>query len=118
MVVVMDLLVSALTATVVTGTVLRTRPRLSLTFVIILLSAWAGGIWIRPVSPLMLGVSPLAFGAAGLITALILRTARASFRAGLVPRDHPANHLLRREAVLYFTVVVAVLTVAAVIPLL
>ncbi len=62
----------------------KSRRRVSLFFLIVFLGAWAGGIWLGPVGPTLLGVYWLAFFAVGLVFALVLETV-AAFTAP--PRD-------------------------------
>lgn len=40
-------------------------------FLIIFLGTWAGGVWVRPLGPLLLGIYWLPFLSSGLIVALI-----------------------------------------------
>jgi len=53
-------------------------------FLIILLSSWAGGVWVMPFGPLLWGIHWLPFLSAGLIVALIF-TVSAPQRP---PRSH------------------------------
>ena len=57
-------------------------------FIVILLAAWAGGIWISPVGPLLYGVYWIPFLFVGFLFALLLAT--------LIPPRSPRD---RKEAV-------------------
>jgi heme/copper-type cytochrome/quinol oxidase subunit 2 len=56
----------------VIGRQAKTPRRVILFFVIVFLGAWAGGIWLTPVGPALLGVYWLSFFAVGLIFALVM----------------------------------------------
>ena len=58
-------------------------------FLLIFLAAWAGGIWITPVGPVMLGVYWVSFFVAGLVFALVMEalTTLPSRRAGPSVQD-------------------------------
>jgi MFS family permease len=55
----------------------RSRRRLVIFFSIIFFAAWAGGVWIAPVGPALLGVYWLSFFIAGLIFALVMEAVSA-----------------------------------------
>jgi MFS family permease len=55
----------------------RSRRRLIVFFSIIFFAAWAGGVWIAPVGPTLLGVYWLSFFIAGLIFALVMEAISA-----------------------------------------
>lgn len=55
----------------------RSRRRLIVFFFIIFFAAWAGGVWIAPVGPTLLGVYWLSFFIAGLIFALVMEAVSA-----------------------------------------
>jgi len=55
----------------------RSRRRLIVFFSIIFFAAWAGGVWIAPVGPTLLGVYWLSFFIAGLIFALVMEAVSA-----------------------------------------
>jgi small-conductance mechanosensitive channel len=61
----------------VIGRQAKTPVRVLVFFLVVFLGAWAGGIWITPVGPSLLGVYWLSFFAAGLIFALILEAVAA-----------------------------------------
>jgi hypothetical protein len=61
----------------VIGRQAKSRRRVSLFFLIVFLGAWAGGVWLSPIGPTLLGVYWLAFFAVGLIFALILEAVAA-----------------------------------------
>jgi hypothetical protein len=50
-------------------------------FLILLLLIWAGGIWLQPIGPAVVGVSLLSFVVVGLLLALLF--------AAFVPRTRP-----------------------------
>lgn len=49
--------------------------RFSVFFIIVLLAAWAGGVWLNPVGPPFLGVHWVSFLLVGLLIALLLAAA-------------------------------------------
>ncbi len=51
--------------------------RILIVFFVILLGAWAGGVWITPVGPTLLGVYWLTFFIVGLVFALLLEAVTA-----------------------------------------
>jgi hypothetical protein len=61
----------------VIGRQAKSRRRVIVFFLLVFLSAWAGGIWITPVGPTILGVYWLSFFAVGLIFALVLEAIAA-----------------------------------------
>ncbi len=61
----------------VIGRQAKSRRRVSIFFLIVFLGAWAGGVWLGPVGPTLLGVYWLAFFAVGLIFALVLEAVAA-----------------------------------------
>lgn len=61
----------------VIGRQAKSRRRVRLFFLIVFLGAWAGGAWLSPVGPTLLGVYWLAFFAVGLIFALVLEAVAA-----------------------------------------
>lgn len=64
----------------------RSWRRIVVFFSLVLLAAWAGGVWITPVGPRLLGVYWLSFLVAGLIFAL-LQEALAASPKRIVPRE-------------------------------
>jgi hypothetical protein len=71
---------------VVLGRRARSWHRIIIFFVLVFLAAWAGGVWIGPVGPAILGVYWLSFFVVGLIFAL-LQEALAAFAKRAVPRE-------------------------------
>ncbi len=55
----------------------KSPQRVILFFLIVYLGAWAGGIWITPIGPTVLGVYWLSFFAVGLVFALVLEAVAA-----------------------------------------
>lgn len=55
----------------------RSRRRLIVFFSIIFFAAWAGGVWVAPVGPTLLGIYWLSFFIAGLIFALVMEAVSA-----------------------------------------
>jgi MFS family permease len=55
----------------------RSKRRLTIFFSVIFFAAWAGGVWIAPVGPTLLGVYWLSFFIAGLIFALVMEAISA-----------------------------------------
>jgi amino acid permease len=74
----------------VIGRQARTPARVIVFFLVVFLGAWAGGIWITPVGPSILGVYWLSFFAAGLLFALVLE-AVAAF--SVRPAETPSGHI-------------------------
>ena len=68
----------------------KTPARVIVFFLVVFLGAWAGGIWITPVGPSILGVYWVSFFAAGLLFALVLE-AVAAFSAR--PEDPHSGHV-------------------------
>lgn len=81
--IVKDFLFALLVATLLTalfaGAFRRTGPWGTVLwfFVVVLLAAWAGGVWARPAGPAMVGVYWLPFVTVGLLVALLLAAAAA-----------------------------------------
>lgn len=73
----------------VIGRQAKSRRRVSIFFLIVFLGAWAGGVWLSPVGPTLLGVYWLAFFGVGLIFALVLEAVSAF--AALPPDNAPAT---------------------------
>ncbi len=61
----------------VIGRQAKSRRRVSIFFLVVFLGAWAGGIWLSPVGPTLLGVYWLSFFAVGLVFALVLEAVAA-----------------------------------------
>ena len=61
----------------VMGRKARKRQYLIMFFLIVFFAAWAGGIWITPIGPTILGVYWVSFFTAGLIFALVLEAVAA-----------------------------------------
>ncbi|MBX7138920.1 MAG: hypothetical protein K1X83_13170 [Oligoflexia bacterium] len=88
-------------------------------FLLILFATWAGGIWITPVGPLLLGVPWLPFAAVGLIVALLLmglrpgnyRTSTQSVRTDpAILHDAPT-----RNAINFSIALLALLLIATIV---
>ncbi len=58
----------------VSGQKHRSWKRIITIFLIILLTSWAGGVWINPVGPAFLGIYWISFFIVALILALIMET--------------------------------------------
>lgn len=57
-------------------------------FLVLLMTAWAGGVWIGPMGPLLFGVAWLPFLLAGLLVALVIAAAtELGRRSGADPED-------------------------------
>jgi MFS family permease len=65
------------TVLAISGKKHRTWKRIITIFLIILFASWAGGIWIAPVGPAILGIYWLSFFIVALILALIMETVSA-----------------------------------------
>jgi amino acid permease len=74
----------------VIGRQAKTPARVIVFFLVVFLGAWAGGIWITPVGPALLGVYWLSFFAAGLLFALVLE-AIAAFTVR--PAESQSGHI-------------------------
>jgi MFS family permease len=61
----------------VVGRQAKSARRVILFFLVVFLGAWAGGIWITPVGPMILGVYWLSFFGVGLVLALVLEAVAA-----------------------------------------
>jgi hypothetical protein len=61
----------------VIGRQAKSARRVLIFFIIIFFGAWAGGIWLTPVGPVLLGVYWLSFFAVGLIFALVMEAVAA-----------------------------------------
>ena len=65
---------------------------------LILLATWAGGIWLRPFGPVILGIHGLTFVIAGVIVVLLLFVSRGyRFRRGPRGRHETLDMLERME---------------------
>ncbi|MDG5815049.1 hypothetical protein QA601_08170 [Chitinispirillales bacterium ANBcel5] len=60
-------------------------------FILILLAAWAGGLWLVPVGPDFAGVSVLTFVIVGIITALILAIGAYPYYPIFQREENPTN---------------------------
>jgi energy-coupling factor transporter transmembrane protein EcfT len=65
----------------------KTRRQVLLFFLIIFFGAWAGGIWLTPVGPVLLGAYWLSFFVVGLIFALVLEAVAAFSRPQREPQE-------------------------------
>ena len=61
----------------VIGRQAKSARRVLIFFVVVFFGAWAGGIWLTPVGPVLLGVYWLSFFAVGLIFALVMEAMAA-----------------------------------------
>jgi hypothetical protein len=61
----------------VIGRQAKTPRRVIAFFLVVFLGAWAGGIWIAPIGPSILGVYWLSFFAVGLVFSLVLEAVAA-----------------------------------------
>jgi len=61
----------------VIGRQAKSARRVLIFFVVVFFGAWAGGIWLTPVGPVLLGVYWLSFFAVGLIFALVMEAVAA-----------------------------------------
>ena len=67
-------------------------------FLLILLATWAGGIWLRPFGPVILGVHGLTFVIAGVVVVLLLSISRGyRFHRGPRGRHETLDMLERME---------------------
>ncbi len=67
-------------------------------FLLILLATWAGGIWLQPFGPVVLGVHGLTFVIAGVIVVLLLSVSRGyRSRRGPQGRHETLDMLERME---------------------
>lgn len=82
-------------------------------FVLVFLAAWAGGVWLVPVGPALLGVPLLGFLLAGVVVALILAAASPAQPSPMpeVQRDSAAAEAIALTLGVFFYLVVATLIV-------
>ena len=104
---------------VVLGRRARSWHRILVFFGLVFLAAWAGGIWIAPVGPRILGVYWLSFFIVGLVFALLQEALAASVRRG-APREAVPETEAKEERELknifnIFLVVLLVLFIIAII---
>jgi hypothetical protein len=67
-------------------------------FLLILLATWAGGIWLRPFGPVVLGVHWFAFIVSGVIVVLLLSVSRGfRYHRGLQGRHETLDMLEKME---------------------
>ncbi len=71
---------------VVLGRRARSGRQILVFFVLVFLAAWAGGVWVAPIGPRIMGVYWLSFFVVGLIFALLQEALAASSRRA-APRE-------------------------------
>lgn len=104
---------------VVLGRRARSGRRIVVFFTLVFLAAWAGGVWIAPVGPRLLGVYWLSFFTVGLIFAL-LQEGLAALPRRAAPRQGEAEMDAKEERELEnvfngFMIVLLVLFIAAIV---
>jgi hypothetical protein len=69
----------------------KSRRRGIIFFLLVFFSAWAGGVWVTPIGPSVLGIYWLSFFAVGLIFALVLEAIAAFHPRPARPRSGQAR---------------------------
>ncbi|MGB8959429.1 MAG: hypothetical protein WCC00_10535 [Candidatus Aminicenantales bacterium] len=99
----------------------RSRRGVTAFFLLVFFGAWAGGIWITPVGPSLLGAYWLSFFAVGLIFALVLE-AIGAFRSrpnlpgpGEIRRDKKEEHEIESVLNTFFAILLLTFMVAIVL---
>ncbi|MGC9357561.1 MAG: hypothetical protein ACP5GX_06840 [Anaerolineae bacterium] len=82
---------------------------------VIFLAAWAGGLWVAPLGPTLLGAYWLPFLLVGLFFALLMAAATPVARAPRTPREAVAEIEAEREAATAFSVFFWILLVGLLI---
>jgi hypothetical protein len=72
---------------VVLGRCARSWPAIVVFFVLVFCGAWAGGVWIAPVGPRIMGVYWLSFLSAGIVFALLQAALRVGHPSASCARD-------------------------------
>jgi len=105
----------------VIGRQARSRRGVTVFFLLVFFGAWAGGIWITPVGPAILGVYWLSFFAVGLIFALVLE-AIASFHfrpalpgSGKIRMEEKEEHEIESVLNTFFAILLLTFMVAIVL---
>lgn len=99
----------------------RRPARVIVFFVVVFLGAWAGGIWITPVGPSILGVYWVSFFAAGLLFALVLEavaafsTRPAEPQSGHIQEDKKEEREIESVLGAFFWVLLAMFVAAIIL---